>query len=190
MGADIYLKSVSDAAREQWTPRFNAACAARDVYVAKVGQPTASDRTYKKLQEAVGEAYEAMYPDDGYYRDSYNASSLFSLLGLSWWQAADVNGGSSDSPVGRLINKDREMSVRSMTRLKKYLEEVDFEARFKTWVAAKRKPPKDRSWDKIDFNEDGNGVEEWHKMFSEKRTNLIALLDKAIARKERLHCSV
>jgi hypothetical protein len=189
MGADIYLKSISDAARAKWEPRFNAACAARDIF-AQENPNSGNSRAYKKLQEAVGEAYDAMYPDDGYYRDSYNASSLFGVLGLSWWQAADVNGGSKHSPVGKLINKQRRMSVTSMKRLKKYLEEIDLEARVKAWAAEKSKPPKGRAWDKINFHEKGNSVKEWHQMFANKRENLIALLDKAIARKEPLYCSV
>jgi hypothetical protein len=57
-------------------------------------------------------------------------------------------------------------------------------------VAEKRNPPKDRQWDKINFRQKGNGVTEWHQMFTEKRKNLIGLLDKAIARKEPLYCSV
>ena len=189
MGADIYLKSVSEPAREQGRPRFEAACLARNEY-AERNPRHENNAEYKRLQEAVSEAFEAMFPDEGYYRDSYNASSLFGVLGLSWWQAADVNGGSKHSPVGKLINKQSHMSVRNMKRLKKYLEEVDFETRFKSWVAEKRNPPKDRKWDKIDFRAKGNGVREWHQMFSDKRKNLIALLDNAIARKEQLYCSV
>jgi hypothetical protein len=195
MGADIYLKSVSDAAKAQWQPRFEAACSARNEYAQRVerhtGQPPGDDDLEnKKLQQAVSEAYEGMYPDDGYYRDSYNATSLFGVLGLSWWQSADVRGGAKHSPVGKLINKQNHMSVTSMKRLKKYLEEVDFETCFQSWVVAKRNPPEGQEWDKINFRQKGNGVKEWRRMFYEKRKNLIALLDKAIARKEPLYCSV
>lgn len=86
MGADLYIRSVSDPAHVKWEPIFNAAVARRDV-------PAATEDAKAKAQVEVDLAYDAMYPALGYFRDSYNRTSLLNLIGLSWWQDVPTKGG-------------------------------------------------------------------------------------------------
>lgn len=81
MGADLYIRKLSDKCREEHEPRFNAACKHRD---ALAKDPTATLDQKNEAQDAVHEAHDAMYAE-GYFRDSYNLTSVLWRLGLSWW---------------------------------------------------------------------------------------------------------
>lgn len=177
MGADIYLQSVNDKARAKWEPLFKAAVAKRDSFPRDSAEAMAA-------QEAVEEAFDGMN-GEGYFRDSYNATSLFGFLGWSWWNAAGVGGQKPDHKWS--INGDSKMSVRSMTALRNALTErgeitlADAQA-WRVQQERGRFPPC--------FTEPGNGVEDWRQMFEAKRLRLIAMLDQAIVLKEPLYCSV
>lgn len=85
MGADLYLRSVSEPTRVKWEPVFFAACARREK------APTEADKAAAQCD--VDLAYDAMYPALGYFRDSYNRTSLMQVLGLSWWQDVKTKDG-------------------------------------------------------------------------------------------------
>lgn len=83
MGADLSIRSVYEPNRKKWEPVFNASVARRDA-------PSTTDKA--KAQAEVDLAYEGMCPQLGYFRDSYNRTSLLNVLGLSWWQDVNTDG--------------------------------------------------------------------------------------------------
>jgi hypothetical protein len=100
MGADLYIESVMKVAKAKWSPKFDAAVRARDEYLK--AHPDAKfatgpfgptnvpedevDQDYQKLVDDVATSYDGLYPEQGYFRDSYNGTSLFWRIGLSWWE--------------------------------------------------------------------------------------------------------
>lgn len=108
MGADLFITSINDANEAKHKPAFLAAVEVRDaftkLYADRVFAQTefgpkiyeaqravenaATDeqqKQYEVLQAEVGKHYALMNADDGYFRDSYNDSSVAWVLGFSWW---------------------------------------------------------------------------------------------------------
>jgi len=79
MGADLYLRSITNKARAEYEQRFYEACRERDLL--PIGTPE-----WNTKQDEVNELFDRLYPDDGYFRDAYNDCNLLWQLGLSWWQ--------------------------------------------------------------------------------------------------------
>jgi hypothetical protein len=93
MGADLYINSLVKKARDQYDPLFNAAVRERNE-ISQAGERSPAilgsvkyTTAYTKAQEKV-EKYYNLANGEGYFRDSYNNSSLFWILGLSWWELA------------------------------------------------------------------------------------------------------
>lgn len=84
MGADLSIRSVYEPNRKKWEPVVNAAVARRDA-------PSTTDKA--KAQAEVDLAYEGMCPQLGYFRDSYDRTSLINVLGLSWWRDVKTEDG-------------------------------------------------------------------------------------------------
>ncbi len=155
MGADLYINSITDAAREKYQFAFDAAVTARNGLQEEYAKsnPNSSERirsvrmateyqmpdTFEvpvlneeeirvsealaSLQVKVDEIYDFMFPDDGYFRDSYNNSSLFWILGLSWWQ--DVGELTDDES---LLHADGAIqTLREMVMSKVIPDEVTIE---------------------------------------------------------------
>jgi hypothetical protein len=177
MGADIYLQSVFDANQVTARPAFDAAVMRRDAHVR-------GSETHELLQKRVEDAYDAMM-SVGYFRDSYNSTSLFGLLGISWWQSCAACAGGKR--YNWSIDEAGRMQVPSMQALKDFLEargQVVCEE-MQAWLI---KESKDGCGPAIDDGE--NSLTEWGKMFERKRRQLIKLLGQAIALGESLNCSV
>jgi len=102
----------------------------------------------------------------GYFRDSYNDSSLFGVLGLSWWRMADK--GSIDS--------NGLMQVPDMVELKQTLDGTTI-TRDMLNTHAPYLMGVGNDQDLIFF-------------FTGKKTELSNLLEEAIKRNEPLYCSV
>lgn len=116
----------------------------RDVYNAHV-----------KAQARVTKWYNKMY-EVGYFRDSYNGTSLFWRLGMSWWQCPYI--------------KDGEISP---DNAKKLLAEVQ----------EKELPP--LTWEELKENhcsvdEGKNSVDSWNQFFLDKKERFCAFLQEAI----------
>ena len=118
MGADLYIEPYYSENRDKYEKFFDEAVAARDAYSkgipdavrqyviaeefggvehlpaafanAKENFPNEYAK-YRELQDKVDEMMGKM-DEVGYFRDSYNGSSLFWKLGLSWWAMANVGG--------------------------------------------------------------------------------------------------
>jgi hypothetical protein len=192
MGADIYLESLNDEHRKQHEPLFKTMCARRDAFIDKHGRAVI-DRDPKlskqvaKLQEYVSEAYEILMDSPGYFRDSYNDTSLFWLIGLSWWELGD-----------HYLDEDRNLPIANAKRLLEMMQaaEPGFDEMFDEWVEKKRAGKKkgvdgalydEKPWT---FKGKENGVEDWRKMFRTKLDRWIELLKRSIEMNEPLHWSV
>jgi hypothetical protein len=131
MGADIYRQSITKPAHDKWYPIFKAAVKARNIASNEVkmkerlvgvsdAQDTKADLETAKamveaLQKEAEEAYDNMYPEGGYFRDSYNPGNFFGAIELSWW-----------GDVLPKLNKKRLLSVAKMKWLKKEVESREF----------------------------------------------------------------
>ena len=77
MGADLYRESITEPASAKY----------RADWLHAIQDHTPSDEQCEKAhQEECDRLWELMYPEEGYFRDSYNSSNLLWTLGLSWWQ--------------------------------------------------------------------------------------------------------
>lgn len=157
MGADLYLGNECDVASKFVKPLFDKAVALRDKYPRDSAEA-------KVLQEIVTATYDAMYPEGSYFRDSYNCTSVFGTLGLSWWQ-----------DCGKLLNKAGNLNGANLVKFRKMV------------ASAKQTLPTKQELldDHATVAESGeNSVESWHEMYARKRTQLLAFLDKAIKTKK------
>ena len=78
MGADLYIEMVFEPSYRRWKNRFEEAVARRDACAE--GTPE-----YKLWWLRAEACSDRMY-SAGYFRDSYNPSSLLWQFGLSWWK--------------------------------------------------------------------------------------------------------
>lgn len=156
MGADLYIRSVTDKAREQFQPAFDDAVLRRDK-----AHPTQREA----LQSEVSRLHAMMYPEEGYFRDSYNGTSLLWALDMSW---RDVK-----------LNKDGYIAGNYLLR-------------FRTQVATAQMVDIDADYLRENHCslEGENTVESWRAYFVEKRQRLLAFLDRAIAEGEPIAASL
>lgn len=151
MGADLFIRKITEPARKAHEPAFKAAVAARDA-----GTGT---------QEAVDAAYAKIYPDDGYFRDSYNATSVLNRMGLSWWQ-----------DVVPLLTRAGYLSGPRLDTFIKMLESHPVEFRTAEQLKA----------DHATVDNGENSPEGWHNYMTDKRERLIAFAKRA----KSLRCGI
>lgn len=167
MGADIYLKSVYDNGRDAKEKLFEQAADKRNRLANQYGW---EDGRAVEAQKEVDEAYAALY-SDGYFRDSYNDTSLFWLLGLSWWELGD-----------QLLDEEGFLPIDKARELLALLESRPVtSARMNEWEAACRK----KGWT---FSEDS--PEDWRKHFEEKHVDICNMLRASIMSGEPLYWSI
>ena len=155
MGADLYINKIYKTNKEKFEADFDKAVEERN------SLPKGSEE-YKKAQEKVSEAYEKMY-DKGYFRDSYNDTSLIWKYDLSWWGGLDG-----------FMNDDGNITPTSAKKLLKYLD-----GNRETFINSLEKYP--------NYSEDGK----LDKMFFKaKLTDFRFFLLEAIKSKEAISCSV
>lgn len=160
MGADLYIRSIQQAAQEKYKPKF-------DEWVAKRDRAKGAER--EAAQKKVSWYYDKMYPDKGYFRDSYNDSSLLWILGMSWWHS-------------EFIDEDGEISVEGCRRFLEALEvhriprrsQMDWDG----WVRGHH------------VKDEGDGGRKWRKYFVWKRRKLMKFLRTAIELNESVEASV
>lgn len=182
MGADIYLRSVSEKARAEWEPKFNAAVAARNARYpqgamlarfipagVKVPAGTVVIPDDDPLQKAVDEAYAKMH-GDGYFRDPYNPGGFFALLGISWWR-----------DVVPMLTKDGHLPIRNARKLKRMIEGKApiTDEMVRAYLNSRR----------AEFG-DPDEVAGWAERWRKDYADLTALLDRSIETGERLYCSL
>lgn len=76
MGADLYIEKIHQPLLEKYQPLFDEAVRQRDALPR-------DSKEAKAAQRKVTRYYDLMY-SDGYFRDSYNVTSVLWRLGLSW----------------------------------------------------------------------------------------------------------
>jgi len=160
MGADIYLESVHDEHYRKYNTKFQEACVARDA--------AETEEARSEAQKRVEKYYNKMY-QEGYFRDSYNGTSLFWLIGLSWWKDihTDDKGYLSVDGCKELLAEVSGCKIPDVAELKTYLEGHN-----------------------VVLDEDENSPEVWRKFFMEKKEMLVKFLGQVIELNEPLRCSV
>lgn len=93
MGADLYIPAMKTEFVKRAKTYFDRAVQKRD------SCPRGSPES-EAAQKAVEYWYNRMMPSTYYFRDSYNSTSLFHQLGLSWWR-----------DVGALIDEAGKLGV-------------------------------------------------------------------------------
>jgi len=155
MGSDLYIEPFFKENKNKCQPLFDKAVRKRNAYkspqvVADLlvfeewgngelspGQIAIKTKVYPKeyakakaLQDAVTDIYEKMY-EVGYFRDSYNCSSLFNKLGLSWWAMADGKKVSFIDADGSISVANSQRLLALVKSLPLQIEEEDING----WVA-------------------------------------------------------
>ena len=120
MGADLYLKSTYEPNHARWSDKFNEWVEIRDA-LRNAGKSTAADDAQKKVTKYFNKMYAL-----GYFRDSYNDSSILWLFDLSWW-----------TDVGALFDSDSKLTPEKADTLLEVLKDREpiFEANVKKVVA-------------------------------------------------------
>jgi hypothetical protein len=167
MGADLYINSVYDPISAKYTPLFEKACNERN---AISDQESAK---FKAAQKKVSKYYDLM-SSKGYFRDSYNNSSLLWRMDLSWW-----------SDVGELLDEENNLTpAKCHVFLGMLLE--------RPILPIKAEELKDHfKYNKITSKtEKQKVVDEWNEYYTKKKKKLIAFLKLAIKLNESIHCSI
>ena len=112
MGADLYITNEIQPLHDKLQPLFEDALEKRGAI-----EDTDSNE-YKLASEKVNGLYNELYPEECYFRDSYNPYSVLWALDLSWW--TDVipmldEGMLSPDKAQELIDmiEDKEINLRS-----------------------------------------------------------------------------
>jgi len=161
MGADLYINSRFKNNHEKYEKHFTTAVKIRDEFLSDSNQE-------KEVQTLIDHFYDKMY-SKGYFRDSYNCSSMLQTLDLSWWQ-----------DVGKLLNKSNELTP---TKAKEFLKLIQ---------SASLKLPTKKELIKKGANVDNkkDTLKSWHDMFKKHKQELIDFLNEAIQLKENIRCSI
>jgi len=162
MGADLYIQTITNAAEEKYRLLFLAAVAKRDAFPGDSAEA-------KQAQKEVDDYYKAMFPEDGYYRDSYNATSVLWRLGLSWWQ-----------DVGPLLDNDYLMQPSKIRDFLGMIRDAPFTPATKEELLDQYAV----------VDDDENSVEGWNEFFQSERDRLIKFLEHAIELDESIYCSI
>jgi len=162
MGADLYIEQIHRPLIEKYQPLFQAAVRQRDRL------PRGSAKA-EAAQALVERYYDRMYAD-GYFRDAYNATGILRRLGLSWWR--DV------IPLCTQAQKLRQDKLRQFREMVAH--------------APLHLPTREElKQEHATVTESGaDSLEAWHRYYRERRDQLLAFLDRAIALNTNIHCSL
>jgi len=151
MGADIYLDSIHNHLRETYKPLLDTATARK--------RAAETDEDREKARGDANEALNLMY-SDGYFRDSYNSSSVFWQMNISWWK-----------DVGDMINDEGYLPIEQAKELRDLI--------------LSREIPETLG---EEFKE--SEASEWIEHFKKKREEFLNLLNLSIDLEEPLCCSI
>lgn len=203
MGADLYIESDHfKALRAYHREKFEALIKLRNAirvpgYVGhKVIAYVDGDVKYAQLDRDTkawlrtddGKAYvthckaidKNMASEPGYFRDSYNYSSLFWNLGLSWWALA------RDGSKVQLIDEDGHISVADAKLIRAVIKTKAVRPLVQG-VAADADSADRQAWiDKMSAKE----LADWNKYFVSKKRKFIKFLSDAIKNNAIIYASV
>lgn len=160
MGADLYITKITDHTTAAWSPLFEAAVARRN--------DANTDADKKKFQALVDNYYNLIYPNEGYFRDSYNGSSLMQQFGFSYWR-----------DLKKYTDDDNNMSPDNARLWLDWVRQQNLKPITKEWLLANHCV--------VDDGE--NSPAAWDKYFKEKKERLEAFLQNAIDMDSPIHCS-
>lgn len=172
----IYNRNPSNIRRIQTA--VNKALGKENIFCDPVKVPedmelTAQLRPYRDLYNRWCEAqakvskYHNLQYSKGYFRDSYNSTSLFWRLGLSWWKdLGNYTRNSTLTPEGakKLLAEIRRRKLKPLT-----LKELQ---------------------DMHVVVDEKNTLEAWQKYFQNKKRRFIRFLETAIRLNVKVRCSV
>lgn len=156
MGADLYIEKLRKPVENEWRPKLDEARSLLDAAMDDVAKASA-----KKLFD---EAYERLYGEEHYFRDSYNGTSVLRQIGLSWWRDMEYDVQDEDSDINV-----------SPAACQRFLAKVLAAGEVKPLTDAELKAKH-----LVVEAEGENSPESWNKYFTEKRERLIAFLKRAI----------
>lgn len=161
MGVDLYIPKIQNPLRKEHEPLFNEAVRKRDLMISH-GEPRRgfTQADVDAAQALVNKHHNAMY-SAGYFRDSYNSSSVLWVLGLSWWN--DI------TPLCDISSEDSDIncSPAACQKIKDVILSKPFPSR-----------PSFVRPDNFDPDETDDQI---YSYFKEKHRRLITFLDLAIA---------
>jgi len=172
MGADLYIEAVHEPIEKKCRPLFQKAVTERNRLGAlgdKKGEESA--------QKRVDRLYKRMF-SKGYFRDSYNHSSVLWRMKLSWWK--DVGPKCS--------KKDGNLDIGGVQWL---LEQVQSRPLKKLTLEEVQKPSSmdgNRGWDEPKATQ--KDVDEWNRYFAKRKRALVAFLKQAITLHQPITCSL
>lgn len=156
MGADLYLKSITDKARAEFEPKFNEAVKLRE-----------------EAQKLVDECNDMMKPENGYFRDSYNASNFLWFVELSWWE-----------DITPMLEEDSGyLPIEGAKKFLAMLESKPVTLDTVTSYLIKENKKHER---RFNISES----EGWFKRWSKDREDLMNLLKTSIETGEKIYCSL
>jgi hypothetical protein len=77
MGANLYIRPISNQQRAKYEPRF--------IHWVTVRDMATTDEQRTQAQRRVNRYFDLMYAK-GYFRDSYNTTNLLWKFAVSWWR--------------------------------------------------------------------------------------------------------
>ena len=184
MGADLYIEAISNQARKEWQPKFDAAVKQRNaawkaheqatgkevVHPIWGGEPLAPE--LQAYQDEVDRCMENMYPPDGYFRDSYNYHNVAHRIGFSWWQ--DIIPLCDDEGYIRGENLKRFLAIASQP-----LEEMTMEE-FREQTSIYSNPPEYTQAE----------LDAQNEQFRAHQRHLIQFINQAIEMGEPIYASL
>lgn len=163
MGADLYIKKLTDKAKKDYQHQWDEAVKLRNDY------RTNADPRLEAAQAEVSRIYDLMYSvESGYYRDCYNSNSLLNTIGYSWWR-----------DIGKMTDEDGNMSVENAKLFLEMVKGSTFD--FKTLEQCKK------IFSDVKTEE---GYNLYKQSMVERRNELIQFLELAISLEEPIYCSL
>lgn len=168
MGADLYIESLFRKNHGKYEKLFQEACNKRDA----ISNSTAFIKGIKdvkkaeeKAQKEVTKYHDLMY-SAGYFRDSYNMTSVLWTFKMSWWNNPFIKRG--------VISPDNAKKFIKVLKTKKQIFPTE----------------KELIDNHVNVKEKGNGVKDWEKFYKEKSKRFIKFLEQAVKLNENIRASV
>ncbi len=157
MGADLYINPIYKPRREQWQQKFDSAVNERNCATLQAQKDDA--------QKRVDEAYDNIYADEGYFRDSYNGTGILSIIGLSWWRDLETDTDPDSNADGN------NMSVAACQA---------FLAKLKAAGPPASLTFEDLRGKHCTVDEGENSPDVWNDFFTKKYNRLVSFFERAI----------
>lgn len=217
MGADLYIKSISDKQCEKWNPAFLAACGLRDILKERAGKTHAMPQFRKKYKPGAINAALTKLIDSIPTDEIAGITGMIHELkgGLGNFRTFDVDQGKKAQEVvsfiydtmyskGYFRDSYNSFSVMAMLDLswwndvvpmldsEGFLPIAQAEKLIGMIKAAKltKVTMKDRSDEGRIVDDGENSPDVWNKYFAEQRDKLIKFLKLSITMKEPIRCSL